>query len=170
MAGSLIKITETTVSSGVSSVTLTGIDSTYDVYMVAYNNYTSDTNVSVRLRFTVSGSADTSSNYDEGFKKLQENLPFTDTGQTNQSQLTINEVGTDAGEVSNGNLYCFNFNNASEHSFITMETTGRQASGYLKGQQGGGVLTVAQATDGVQFLQDSGNITAGTFKLYGLKK
>jgi hypothetical protein len=34
MAGSLIKIEETTVSSAVASVTLTGIDSTYDVYMV----------------------------------------------------------------------------------------------------------------------------------------
>ena len=32
MAGSLIKIQETTVSSAVASVTLTGIDSTYDVY------------------------------------------------------------------------------------------------------------------------------------------
>ena len=34
MAGSLIKIAETTVSSAVASVTLTGIDSTYDVYKV----------------------------------------------------------------------------------------------------------------------------------------
>ena len=34
MAGSLIKIDEEIVSSAVASVTLTGIDSTYDVYMV----------------------------------------------------------------------------------------------------------------------------------------
>ena len=33
MAGSLIKIDEEIVSSAVASVTLTGIDSTYDVYM-----------------------------------------------------------------------------------------------------------------------------------------
>ena len=34
MAGSLIKIAETTVSSAVSSVIVTGIDSTYDVYVI----------------------------------------------------------------------------------------------------------------------------------------
>ena len=38
MAGSLIKIDEEIVSSAVASVTLTGIDSTYDVYMVVLNN------------------------------------------------------------------------------------------------------------------------------------
>ena len=37
MPGSLVKITETTVSSGVSSVTLTGIDSTYDVYKFVFS-------------------------------------------------------------------------------------------------------------------------------------
>ena len=34
MAGSLIKIQETTVSSATASVSLVGIDSTYDVYKV----------------------------------------------------------------------------------------------------------------------------------------
>ena len=34
MAGSLIKIDEEIVTSAVASVTLAGIDSTYDVYMV----------------------------------------------------------------------------------------------------------------------------------------
>ena len=165
MAGKLVQVATNTVSSAVASVTLTGIDSD-DVYMVTYNNYTSDTNVSVRLRFTVSGTADTSSNYDEAFKKLQANTTFANTGQTNQSQFTISEAGTDTGEVSNGVLYLFNFNNASEYSFFTMETTARQASGHLKGNQGGGTLTVAQATDGVQILQDTGNITSGVFTLY----
>ena len=172
MAGSLIKIDEEIVTSAVASVTLGGADwdSSYDVYMVKFNNYTSDTNVLVRLRFTVSGTADSTSNYDEAFKKLQADTTFSNTGQTNQSQFTISEAGTDTGEVSNGVLYLFNFNNASEYSFFTMETTARQASGHLRGNQGGGVLTVSQATDGVQFLQDTGNITAGKFTLYGLKK
>ena len=38
MAGSLIKIDEEIVSSAVASVTLTGIDSTYDVYQVVISN------------------------------------------------------------------------------------------------------------------------------------
>ena len=171
MAGSLIKIDEEIVSSAVASVTLTGIDSTYDVYMVRYNNYTSDTDsIAVRLRFTVSGTADTSSNYDTAFKRLQADNTFTNLAATNLDKLTLNDVGTGTGEISNGVLYLFNFNNASEYSFVTMETTGRTASGYLRGRQGGSVLTVAQATDGIQLFQDSGNISAGQFVLYGLKK
>ena len=38
MAGSLIKIDEEIVTSAVSSVTLTGIDSTYDVFKVVWTN------------------------------------------------------------------------------------------------------------------------------------
>ena len=56
--GSLIKIDEEIVTSAVASVTLTGIDSTYDVYMVRFNNVlgTSEpTNFSYRM--TESGTA-----------------------------------------------------------------------------------------------------------------
>ena len=50
MAGSLIKIDEEIVSSAVASVTLTGIDSTYDVYMVKMNNVSVGTvNANVNL-------------------------------------------------------------------------------------------------------------------------
>ena len=38
MAGSLILIQETTVSTSVASVSLTGIDSTFNVYKVVYDN------------------------------------------------------------------------------------------------------------------------------------
>ena len=41
---------------------------------------------------------------------------------------------------------------------------------YHNGVAGGFVLTVAQATDGVQFYANADNIASGEFKLYGLKK
>ena len=44
------------------------------------------------------------------------------------------------------------------------------SSAVLEGFQGGGVHTVAEANDGVNFFVVSGNIEAGTFTLYGLKK
>ena len=56
MAGSLIKIQETTVStaSPTAAVTLTGIDSTYDVYKVVINfqRFNTSNNV-LYYRFTV---------------------------------------------------------------------------------------------------------------------
>ena len=78
MAGSLIKIDEEIVTAAVASVTLTGIDNTYDVYMVKLNNAQPDTDiVTLETRFTVSGTPDISANYDEAFKTLRANTTLT---------------------------------------------------------------------------------------------
>ena len=44
------------------------------------------------------------------------------------------------------------------------------SGGVLRGAQGGGVLDSAVVTKGISLFMNSGNITAGNFKLYGLKK
>jgi len=170
--GSLIKIDEEIVTSAVASVTLTGIDSTYDVYMVAYNNVLSTTDgVSFVLRYTVSGTADSSANYDGAWKNLRADTTFQNNTNLNNTEGFICTLGTAGNEQANGVMYLFNFNNASEYSFHTLENTARENDGNLKGFQGGQVLTVAQACDGVQFFMSSGNIDTGSkFVLYGLKK
>jgi hypothetical protein len=173
MAGSLIKIAETTVSSSTASVTLTGIDSTFDVYMVRYSDVFSDTDdVVLQFRVTKSGSADTTANYDEASKSLNAHTSFANNSGTNDTKYDQASMGTAGNEQANGIMYLFNFNNSSEFSFFTDEQTSRNRDGNLTGVQGGGVhtLTVAQATDGVNYSFSSGNIASGTFKLYGLKK
>jgi hypothetical protein len=173
MAGSLIKIDEEIVTSAVASVTLGGSDwdSSYDVYMVAISNFTPATdNVSVSLRFTVSGTADSSSNYDRALKTLKANTTFSNTSSTNQTELLVGNIGTGTSESYQAIYYLYNFNNASEYSFCTLEVSARDLNGNLLGGQGGAVLTVQQATDGVQLKTTSGNIASGTFTLYGLKK
>ncbi len=170
MAGSLIKIAETTVSSAVASVTLTGIDSTYDVYMVRVNQMESvNDNVNPFLRFTVSGTGDSSANYDYAFKTLRADTTFGNDAVTNDNEINLDNIGTGTEEQFNCIMYLFNFNNA-EYSFMTLEGVNRNSGAVLKGRQGGGVLTVSQATDGVEFFMSSGNINNGTFTLYGLKK
>mgnify|MGYP001311159901 FL=1 len=172
MAGSLIKIAETTVSSATASVTLTGIDSTYDVYKVQLVNVVTETDArGLNFRFTVSGSADTSSNYDRAFRNFRGDSAFTDINYENQSVLDLGTIGTGTQEIANATQYLFNFNNASEYSFTTIEGSFRNNDSHLRGFQGGGVLTVAQATDGVSyFMSNSDNIASGVFTLFGLKK
>ena len=124
MAGSLIKIDEEIVSSAVASVTLTGIDSTYDVYVVRYNNVTGTIdNQGFRTRVTVSGAADSTANYDVTYKRLRSDTTFDNISATNETSITLGVVGTGTGEINNGVLYLFNFNNASEYCFATMEPT-----------------------------------------------
>jgi len=171
MSGSLIKIDEEIVTTAVASVTLTGIDSTYDVYMVAYNNVLpSLDNKLLSNRVTVSGTADTTANYDWAYKLLNAAGAFSNISATNDTDNVLGTNGTGGNESTNGIMYLFNFNNASEYSFGTVENTIRELDAALRGIQGGYVHTVAQACDGIQFFYASGNIVSGTFKLYGLKK
>ena len=176
MAGSLIKIAETTVSSAVASVTLTGIDSTYDVYKVVLSDIATDTdNVFLETRVTVSGTPDTSANYDIAYLKLRTDTSFSDGYQSNLTGMLytpFDRLGTAGNENGNAIMYLFNFNNASEYSFVTVESTQRDKnSGTLVGEQGGAVHTVTQACDGLNFDMSSGNIDTGSkFTLYGLKK
>ena len=171
MEGSLVLIQETTVSSATASVSLVGIDSTFDVYKVVYDNVQCDTDAqNFRIRVTKSGSADTTSNYDQAYKKLDSSTTFGNRSNTNQSYWETEELGTATQEQNNGVLYLFNFNNSSEYSFITVEESTFNTAQQLTGRQGGGVHTVASASDGIQFLMESGNIDNGTFTLYGLKK
>ena len=173
MAGSLIKIAETTVSSAVASVTLTGIDSTYDVYKVVISGYLNSTASGQRLRVTVSGTPDTTSNYDFAGKFLRSDTSFTTGNNTNQDEGQYSGLAVSTSPNSGNHiLYLYDWNNSSEFSFWTMETTGffDDSTDFLGGHQGGGVHTVAQSCDGIQFFSSSGNITGGTFTLYGLKK
>tara|TARA_R100001463_G_scaffold22956_2_gene55036 strand:+ start:1179 stop:1706 length:528 start_codon:yes stop_codon:yes gene_type:complete len=175
MAGSLIKLEEVTVSSATANVTLGDDkwDTSYDVYMVKYNNVQPDTDAqNLNVRFTVSGTPDTSSNYDRAFLRLSTAESYGTLSSTDENKLRTSgqNSGTGTSETTNGILYLFNFNNASEYSYITSEETSFGADTNTRGNQGGGVLTVSQACDGIQFLFSSGNIDSGTFTLYGLKK
>ena len=170
---SLIKIDEEIVTSAVASVTLGGADwdSSYDVYMVRYNNWKCDTNIQQnRLRITKGGSADTTANYDFASKIMYATTTFFNNAQTNLTFVGQDNIGTGTGEASNGVLYLFNFNSSSEYSFITQEEVNYSHNPRLTGIAGGIVHTVASASDGVQFFMGSGNITSGTFTLYGLAK
>ena len=77
MAGSLVLISEATASTS-ASITLTGIDSTYDVYMLTAVGIEPDTdNTFTKLRVTKSGSPDTTSNYDLAYYILRTDTSFS---------------------------------------------------------------------------------------------
>jgi len=172
MAGALIKIDEVECA-GVSTATITGIDSTYDVYMCQFNNVKTGTDSkNIGVQVTVSGTADTSANYDSAFKFLRTDTSFSNVSATNGTSVTITaSAGNDAGLGSNGTFYLFNFNNASEYSLVTVEQVYMNLNPTLMGYQGGFVNTVVQSCDGLKFTNESSaNWDSGRFVLYGLRK
>ena len=175
MAGSLIKIDEEIVTSAVASVTLGGAnwDSSYDVYMLAISGAVPTGAGDGLLRVTKSGTPDTTANYDRAHKGLRTDTTFSNLTGTNATEfryianwstVTTSSVG------GHSIVYLYNFNSSSEYSFITSESVTMWSGGTL-GAQGGGVHTVASASDGIQFFFPSGNINTGSkFTLYGLAK
>ncbi len=170
MAGSLILVDSDTASNS-ASVSLTGIDSTYDVYVCHLIGITPTADANFNMRVTTGGTPDSDSEYDKASRILKANTSPGTTSDTDEAQWRINStVGTDTAEQTNHTIWLFNFNNSSEYSFYTNESMKLNASGILEGYQGGGNHTVAEANDGVNFFFTSGNIESGEFKMYGLKK
>ena len=162
----LVQVATNTVSSAVSGVILTGIDSD-DVYMVAFNNVVGATNnVGLQIQLTKSGTAQSDSEYDYAYKNLRTDTTFSDTSGTNQTAISLGNTGTATSESSQGIIYLYNFNSSSEYSFFTNETCHFNATPFLTGAQGGIMHTVASASDGVNFKMSSGNIDSGTFTLF----
>ena len=175
MAGALIKIDEVIVSSGVSSVSLgaSNWDSSYDVYKVVMTAVTPSTDsTTLRMRVLKSNSVQSDSEYDYAYKQLRSDTAFQDVVISGGTlwQTTNNTNGTNGGETAQGIFYLFNFNNASEYSFVTNETSNLTADPLLIQIMGGGVHTVASASNGLSFFYSSDNIASGTFSLYGLRK
>lgn len=173
MAGSLIKIAETTVSSAVSSVTITGIDDTYNVYKVLVRNLQPETNqVYPFMRFTESGTANTSASYDYGDKNLKAGFAYSNMANANQTNFYIlsEQLGTGTQELLNGNFFIFNASNGLERTYFTQETTALDHNSNHLGSQGGGVFKQNSVVDGVNFFMSSGNIASGHFQLFGLRK
>ena len=169
MAGQLVQVATETVTSAVASVTLTGIDSD-DVYMVSINNVFASADDDYEIRITKVGVVQSDANYDRASKDLKTSGTFGNTAGTNLTEIDFSAgIGTSGTNSHNEIIYCYNFNNASEYSFITMEnvTMRDDANDILFGFQGGAVHTVASASDGIHFFLTNGNnIASGTFTLY----
>ena len=174
MSGSLNLISSVSVSSATATVTLTGIDSTYNVYRIIGSNLRPASAAQLEARVTKSGSAQTDSEYDWAYKGLYTGGTYVNEGEDNKDSFFIYnayEETTASGRGNGLDMWLFNFPNASENSYFTIEQSYGHSTDATAGNQGGCVHTVASASDGVQFLWDGGhNFEQGEFKLYGITK
>lgn len=170
MAGSLIEI-DREVASSSATITLTGIDSTYNVYrVVASNIVPASDSQPLRIRVGTGGTPDSDSEYDMAFKVFESNSGISNHGEVNQTSWRGVTYGTGTNEAGNLLIHCFNFSNSSNFSFITLEENTFTNSAHLASFNGGAVHSVNEANDSISFHMASGNIASGEFVLFGLKK
>lgn len=169
MSGSLVKINQTIASGSPSTLTVTGITSDYDVYMVDVVNLVPNASGRVEWRITKGGSIQTDSEYDNARKDMPMNASFQNNENMNDSKVTNATV--DQNGSWNAKFYLFDFTNANEFSYGTFEHTAYVDSPQGFGGVGGFIHTVASVSDGLSFhWGDSRTFTSGELHLYALNK
>ena len=156
------------------------LDSTYPIYLFKFINIHAATDAA---DFLVNFSADTGSNYnvtktttyihvyhDEADSATA--LAYAgshDLSQDTGFQILQTNSGTDNDQSCSGEMFLFNPSSTTfvKH-FISMMQTYHNADYSLQTPVAGYANTTS-AVDAVQFKMDSGNIDAGTIKLYGIK-
>ena len=153
-------------------------DSTYPIYMFKFINMHPASN---DIFFTFQGSTDSGSNYNTSMTTTYFDAYHAESGspsalryitsldQANGTSFqTISVAFSGNDEASSGELYLFNPSSTTfvKHYMSRIEST---ESAYSKDNHSAGYFNTTSAIDAIQFKMSSGNIDAGSIKLYGIK-
>ena len=184
-SGAMVLIKEQTASSsatisfvhGTSDVVL---DSTYPIYLFKFINIHPATD---NVQFMHNGSTDAGSNYnltktntvfeaehDEADSGATLNyITGHDIAQgTGNAKFTYN-VGNDNDQSVSGEMWLFNPSSTTFVKHFMTVVSNTHNSNYEKNTYTAGYYNTTSDIDAMQFTFSSGNIDAGTFKLYGIK-
>jgi hypothetical protein len=169
--GSMIFLSTVTASSSSTVDIETTFDSTYDEYVIKVSNLIPDTsNTQLLSRLKVGGSYDTGSNYSSAAVTM---ISSGDTYSGNDGGTTI---FMSASTIGANRPTSFEYRVHSPASTSYAKGVDWAGFFYRNGATsgawfaGGGVNSSTSALTGVRFYLASGVITAGTFRLYGIKK
>lgn len=169
MAGKLLQVASTTVTTSVSTIDFSTKITDNNVYQLSYTNIipSSDgANFNFRVTKSSDNSADSTSNYDRNAKNLRANTTFSDTTGNNASEMTINIGGNSTGESLSGTINLYNFFDSNLYSMGTVRAVGRINDGNCKGFTGAFWHTVAQSNNGISLFFAAGTIDSGSAVLY----
>ena len=184
-AGSMTLIKTLTASSSATLSFLNGSDSvvfdnTYPVYLFKYIDIHPETNAA-SFTFQVDTGTNTSYNiavtstaflsqHDEGDSATS--LAYNgakDQAQGTSFHTLLNEVGNGGDECGSGELYFFNPSSSTFAKHWLARTVNYQSDNYIQDRFFAGYFNTTTALTRVQFKMSSGDIDAGTIKLYGIK-
>ena len=169
---------ETVTASADADVTFSSnIDTTYNRYLVEIDGLLPATDASyLRMRTSTNGGVA----YDSGasdYKSIRDGRRGSgavDTeggGDTDSMDLTVSEtvLSNVAAEAAFYEVEIMNPGDANTHTHMKFNGRGINGSGNIFHIKGGGVRNAAALVDAIQFYMSAGNITSGTFRLYGLR-
>jgi len=182
-AMTLIKTVTASSDSTISFVNGTSdvvLDSTYPIYLfkfISIHPATNDTGFTVGFRdgSTAYDATKTSTFFrarheeDGSAANLSYETSFDLAQSTDFQSLSANTLGTDNDQSFSGKMYLFNPSSTTYVKHFLARGNVYHAANIQQDNFVSGYCNVTAAIDAVQFKQTSGNIDAGTIKLYGIK-
>lgn len=162
----------TVVASTSATLTVTGLDSTYDTYAIAISDVIPSNDIErVNLRLGTSGGIEAGNSY--SFHR-QSTLASAVTyaaisSQTGTAFGATNEGGTTAGEGCGALLFLHTPGDASSVPLITGTNVSHNHNSIFQGGSVIGGFNTVIAVDRVQILMSSGNIASGRLTVWGIK-
>ena len=174
--GMVLLATETASSSATISFT-SGIDSTYKEYIVKFISVHPSADAKLKVNFTTDGTnwnASKTTTYfiayhDEG--DTATGLTYQtgeDLAQASGVQTSSQEIGTDNDQSGSGSLHLFDPSSTTFVKHFFSRSSASASDDYLGDGFCAGYCETTSAVTGIRFTAASGNIDAGTFKLYGV--
>ena len=178
--GSQVLLSEVTASSDSTISFTSGIDSTYKEYLITFINVHPATD-NVKLTFQANAAGESGFNetitsamfraqLDEGDSdsNLLYNAAADQAQGTAFQQLCDNGIGNGNDESMSGYLSLFNLADTTFVKHFMGRNNMYQKDDYTNDNFLTGYFNTTSAIDEIQFKMSSGNIDAGTFKLYGV--
>lgn len=172
--GAMTFISVQTVSGTPSTLDFTtGISSTYDDYVVVFENVATSAAAALQMLFYKSGAFQTTVYRSNYIYCTSAGGTVTSVGET--TTFTISRQGsTTGGNLRSGTISLYNLNSATAYASAcnyTAQNTGASATGADNTLTfGGGTEGTAAAVTQIRFQPSTGTFTSGTFRLYGLQK
>ena len=156
------------------------LDSTYPIYVFKFINIHPSANSE---DFTFTMSADTGSNYnvtktttffdarhgEDGSDAVLAYSANRDLAQSTNFQMLAREIGNGNDETTSGTLHLFNPSSTTFVKHFISNFNSYYSENYTMNHYVAGYGNTTSAVDAIQFKMSSGNIDAGTIKLYGIK-
>ena len=181
LAQGKMTLLQTQTASSSSSIDFTSnIDSTYPIYLFKFINiHPASDNTGFTVGFRDGGSSYDATKTSTFFRSRQEedgsaaSLSYEtsyDLAQSTDFQsLSANTLGTDNDQSFSGELFLINPSSTTFVKHFIARGNVYHAANIQQDNYVAGYCNVTVAIDAVQFKQTSGNIDAGTIKLYGIK-
>ena len=177
--GAMTLISEQTASASSSIDFTSGIDSTYPIYKFEFINiHLATDNGEWGVNFTTDGTnfnvpKTTTYFYGNHFENdSSSELAYStsrDLAQGTGTQQLAADVGTDNDQSTSGYMHLFNPSSTTFVKHFISNTNYSHSADITINAYVGGYGNTTSAITGVRFSAISGNIDAGTFKLYGIK-